>query len=508
MEKLTPIQRTVLNYGMAIIFVAVAMLLRWALVPVMGGRPPYITVYLAVVCAAAFGGLGPGLFATALGAVAGVLLLRSAGEVPLTAPAELVRLGLLLASGVGISMVAGRMRQAVGQLAEEVEKARLLTAEAAAARQAAERASSAKDHFLAVLSHELRTPLAPVSAAAQILGGEASLSPDQRELVETIRRNVELEARLIDDLLDLTRVSRGKVELNFASVDVHERIRQAVEMVASDAAAKQLNLAVRAEARHQHVQADAARLQQVLWNLLKNASKFTPIGGSIVVQTENPEPGRLAVSVTDTGVGIDAEALPRVFDAFEQGGKDVTRQFGGLGLGLAISKGLTEMHGGTLTAHSDGPGKGATFTLMLPTSVVMESKARPECAPGQAMATEVNHCLLLVEDHADTAKLMARLLRAYGYEVVVADTLAGALRAAEAQPFSLVVSDIGLPDGNGLDLMRQLKARHGLSGIALSGFGMERDIRESREAGFDAHLTKPVNLQLLEETVRRLLTAA
>ena len=382
------------------------------------------------------------------------------------------------------------------------------------AKEAAESANRAKDHFLAVLSHELRTPLTPTLTTIQSMEADPALPADLREGVEMIRRNVELEVRLIDDLLDLTRVSRGKLEMNLRRVDAHDVLRQAVAICDSDLRGKQLTLTLDLRAAAPAVLADPARLQQVLWNLLKNAVKFTDVGGRVTVATagDGPTPGGpgwFALSVVDTGIGIDPDVLPRIFDAFEQGGNAITRRFGGLGLGLAISRALAEQHGGTVTAASDGPGRGATFTLRLPVAAPAEvPAAAPAPAPGSA-ADHLHGCrVLLVDDHLDTAKAMGRLLKRWGCQVQTADTVAGALQAAAATRPDVLISDIGLPDGSGLDLIRQLLARHPVRGIAVSGFGMDEDLSRSRAAGFVEHLVKPIDVNRLEQAVRRALAPA
>jgi CheY-like chemotaxis protein len=270
----------------------------------------------------------------------------------------------------------------------------------------------------------------------------------------------------------------------------------------SDIRSKHLALNLELDAKRHHVRADAARLQQVLWNLLKNAVKFTADGGSIRIATTNPDDGHVRIEVADTGVGIAPAVLPTIFDAFVQGGRAVTRRHGGLGLGLAISKRLVEMHGGRLTAHSDGDGKGSTFGVELPlTSAAATEEAQPPQQGGVGAAPA--RTILLVEDHPDTAKSMRRLLRSSGYDVRTADSVASASAARSAEAFDLLVCDIGLPDGSGLDLMRQLLAKRPVKGIALSGYGMEEDVRRSREAGFVEHLTKPVDVRKLEEVIAR-----
>jgi two-component system, chemotaxis family, CheB/CheR fusion protein len=232
-------------------------------------------------------------------------------------------------------------------------------------RSKVEAASRAKDNFLAVLSHELRTPLSPVLMATQTLLRQADLAEPVRKTLEMIYRNVKIEAHFIDDLLDLTRISRGKMEIAFESVDLYEAVRGAVQICEQEIQGKHQKLTVALDASEHIVVGDIARLQQVVWNLLKNASKFTPEGGEICINSRN-EGNKILVEISDTGIGIEPQALPIVFDAFTQGSEDIARQFGGLGLGLAISRTIIVAHGGTLRAESEGVAKGATFILALP----------------------------------------------------------------------------------------------------------------------------------------------
>ena len=335
--------------------------------------------------------------------------------------------------------------------------------------------------------------------------GDPNLPAEFCEPVQMIRRNVQLEVKLIDDLLDLTRVSRGKLELNLQPTQMHENIRHVLAICESDLTVKRLSISVDLAALEETVHADPARLQQILWNLIKNAVKFTPEGGRIVVATHNTASDELEVAVTDTGIGIDPEILPRVFDAFEQGGKQITRQFGGLGLGLAISRALAEQHGGNLSAASEGWEKGATFTLKLPIAKSVTA-IKSELPSGGPKVDVLKQCrILLVDDHLDTARAMGRLLKRWGCDVKTADSVASALKVADASQFDILISDIGLPDGSGLDLIRELKNRYPVRGIAVSGFGMEEDLSSSRRAGFSEHLVKPVDLGQLETTIRKLL---
>ena len=398
-------------------------------------------------------------------------------------------------------------------LTQDVTERKLAEEELIAAKRSAERAkadaeaaSKAKDHFLAVLSHELRTPLTPVLATVAMLQRN-QLDADTRDSLEMIRRNVELEARLIDDLLDVTRIEKGKVELHRHPIELCTILRRAAEVCMPDIEARKLEFGIATPGGPYLINADAARLQQVFWNLLKNSVKFTPPGGRIDVRCRRDGAGHVIAEVHDSGEGIHPEALPRLFKAFEQGGKHTTRQFGGLGLGLAISKAMVELHGGTLTAHSQGKGKGATFAVRLPVlsarTAVPAAPTRPRATSSEAPARPVR--ILLVEDHSDTARIMKRLLKADGHEVELAGDVATALKLVEEQPFDLLLSDLGLPDGSGLDVMRAIRAKGlNLPGIALSGYGQENDLQQSREAGFADHLVKPVSLPELHEAIARL----
>ncbi|MBA3709103.1 MAG: response regulator [Planctomycetes bacterium] len=374
------------------------------------------------------------------------------------------------------------------------------------AKEAAEAANKAKDRFIASLSHELRTPLTPVLTQVQILERDPTLSTEVREAMTMIRRNIELEARLIDDLLDTTRVASGKMELRPQVVDVHSLIRSSVEICRADIDRKGLRLELDLSAAVPAICADPDRLQQVFWNLLTNAVKFTPAGGVVSFATCNPTPGRVAVTVSDSGIGIEADLLPRIFEPFEQGGRGMTRKFGGLGLGLSITRSIVNLHEGLLTVHSDGEGTGSRFRVELKTvaqEVIAPSSGR---IPRQAAAARLR--ILLVEDHDNTAKVMTLLLTGYGHEVTHARTVADAVaRVAERVP-ELLISDIGLPDGSGLDLMRRLRSEHPeLRGIVISGYGGAEDIDDSRRAGFSRHLTKPFNDRALQEAIERVTAA-
>jgi PAS domain S-box-containing protein len=361
--------------------------------------------------------------------------------------------------------------------------------EAARGHEKAEMASRAKDDFLAALSHELRTPLNPVLMVASELANHETLPEKVREDLRMIQRNIGLEARLIDDLLDLTRISRGMLQIHAETVDTHALLRHTEEIVRADLPGRKLVFRMALDAGESFVQADSARLQQVFWNLMKNSVKFTPDGGRITVRTANPEPGRIKITVEDTGRGIQAEALERIFLPFEQGDLSGRHTFGGLGLGLSISKALVDLHAGILHAASPGLGLGATFTVELATT------ARPvteTALPRLSAVVERPLRLLIVEDDVTSLNVLVKLMQRRGHEVRSATTVAAALELATFHSFDLVISDLGLPDGTGLDLMKEIKERYGWPGIALSGFGMEADLQASKEAGFTIHLVKPV----------------
>ncbi|HSU67445.1 MAG TPA: response regulator [Tepidisphaeraceae bacterium] len=384
-----------------------------------------------------------------------------------------------------------------------VDNARLYR-ELIEAKDTAEAANTAKDQFLAVLSHELRTPLTPVLSTVQAMESDPDLPTEFRGSLEMIRRNVELEARLIDDLLDLTRIARGKIELHLQPLDVHALLRNALEICYDELRGKRQQLLLQFEAKQHFVQADSARLQQVFWNLIKNAIKFTPEGGRITIRSSNERAGIVRVEVRDSGIGIEPQLLPQIFNAFEQGERSITRRFGGLGLGLAISKALMDMQGGDLRADSAGKDKGSVFVASMPVvaaPVITEKKAG---SPGTADPQGLR--ILLVDDHEDTAKAMRRLLERLGYAITLAGNVQDALGAFGKNEFDLLISDIGLPDGSGLELMRQIRQQKNLRGIALSGFGMEEDVRKSKEAGFTEHLIKPINFQKLQAVIREVAT--
>ncbi len=379
---------------------------------------------------------------------------------------------------------------------EADERERRIRAESAQAE--AEEANAAKDRFLAMLSHELRTPLSPIVHAVTLLE-ESDCSPATRECIETIRRNVRLEARLIDDLLDLARIRNGKLRLDLQPVDLHEVLRHALEICRPDLTIRRLRVEEEMDALQFHVRGDPARLQQIFWNLLTNAAKFSPEDSSITLRTSS-ENGCLTVEIADQGVGIAPEKLERIFDAFEQATRTTQS---GLGLGLAICKALVEMHGGSIVAQSAGFNRGTRFVIRLPCAAPANE---PTAVPSPPISVRDGLRLLVVEDHADTLATLERLLTRRGYTVRTASSIAQALQVVREYEFDMLVSDIGLPDGRGTDLLERIGEQRGdrPPAIAMSGFGMEDDLERSRDAGFSEHLTKPVEFPALHEAIARL----
>jgi PAS domain S-box-containing protein len=384
-----------------------------------------------------------------------------------------------------------------------------------AAKDEAERASRAKDHFMAQLSHELRTPLTPVLMTAAELRQDETLPANVREQLGMIERNVALEARLIDDLLDLTRVTRGKLALRTEPCDAHSLLGHVIEMVRDEAEAKRLDISLDLAAGSSILNGDPARLQQVFWNLLRNAVKFTQLGGHVSVRSyDKPwESGedtakQLCIEVTDDGVGFATSAAERIFEPFEQGVAANDQRFPGLGLGLAIARAIVDLHGGRISGYSAGLGSGATFTVQLPLAdslvcrgTICQGPVTPAANDSEA---EPPMRLLLVEDDQPTLQVLARLLSRAGHYIISATTISAAREEAARQSFDAVISDVGLPDGTGVELMEHLHAEHGLRGIALSGYGMEEDVQRSTRAGFAAHFVKPVDINELRRTLRSL----
>lgn len=375
--------------------------------------------------------------------------------------------------------------------------------------QALRKASQAKDDFIAVLSHELRTPLNPVLLISSAAAARGDLPEDVKRDFDVIRKNIEMEARLIDDLLDMTRILRGKLPLVITTVTVDSLLAETLSVLHNEASAKGIAVETELLAHHVCLQGDEIRLRQILWNVMRNAVKFTPPGGRIKVTTRADE-SRFTIQIADSGVGIDAEELTRIFDPFVQGARAAgldRQRYGGLGLGLAIAKLLVEQHGGSITASSEGPGTGTLVTIHLPLStktpaIFMESRTDFTDFSSRKDGSPLR--VLLIEDHDATRETLAMLLRSRGHEVIEAGCLADGYKAAQDGRYDLMISDIGLPDGRGDELLTRLRGEgFPTPAIALSGYGMEPDVERSRQAGYSQHLTKPVSIGDLDRALAR-----
>jgi signal transduction histidine kinase len=374
-------------------------------------------------------------------------------------------------------------------------------------------ASRAKDDFIARLSHELRTPLNPVLLVASEAVNDPELPPSVRADFELIVQNVNLEARLIDDLLDLTRITQGKLALEKKSVDMHAALHYALGTIRDQLEQKKLSLSTDFKAERHAVFGDDVRIKQIFWNILSNAVKFSPTGGQIRVETTlSADSDRLIVRVTDQGIGMTGEEMARIFEAFSQGDHAVrgsSQNYGGLGLGLSISRKLVELHSGTICATSLGRNQGTTFVVEFPLLLdeipadasENNHKDRSPESPRPIPPGKQAKRILLVEDHLSTRQALTRLLDRRRYEVVVAGCLSEARALVNKERFDILISDVGLPDGNGNELMAELRAQPGLAGIVLTGYGMINDVDRSRAAGFIAHITKPVSAADLDRAL-------
>jgi PAS domain S-box-containing protein len=377
---------------------------------------------------------------------------------------------------------------------------------------ALELANKTKDEFLAALSHELRTPLSAISSMLEVLelqhdlGNMSDVQPSELDNsgLALIRRNVQILVSLINELLDLTHISRGDLHLELATVDAHHAIGDALRDLAAQLKAKRLDLRVNLRAEFRHIKVDGPKFHRIITNLIGNAIKFTPIEGKIRVTSTNAPNDDLVIEISDSGIGIEVGSISRIFSPFEQGDASVRRRFGGLGLGLSISRSLAEAHGATLEAESEGRDNGATFRLRFKTLQMFAGEAAPEPAAGPVASMHI----LLVEDHADTRRCLHRLLESRGHRVRSADDAQSAIELSKREKFDLLIADVGLPDRSGLELLHELRQREPeLPAIALSGYGMPQDAGKSKEAGFFEHFVKPVDLQKLHAVINMLASS-
>jgi two-component system CheB/CheR fusion protein len=503
------------RYGMAVLAIGVALLVRQLLDPWLDNHLVLLPFSLAVVVVAWHGGFGPCLVSQLLGLLAGAYFFWAPRHDPATSlPRNPVLAGGFLFLGVAIGVFSEALRAArrraealardsirrQKELEEEIAGRKQLEQELQLRADELANADRRKDEFLAMLAHELRGPLAPISNAVQIIKS----CDDDRATVEKARGMVERQvqhlSRIVDDLLDVSRVTKGKLTLRKAPVEVATVVARAIEMSRPLLDARGHELAVTLPREPLWVRADVTRLAQVVGNLLNNAAKYTAPRGHIRLSVE-PAAGQVVVRVRDDGMGIPADLLPRVFDLFTQGENSLARSEGGLGIGLTVVKSLVEMHGGTVTAQSDGPGQGSEFEVRLPLLERKPAAAVAAAAGGPPVGRRAaSRRVLVVDDNVDAAESLATVLRIAGHEVRTTHDGGAALTAAEAFRPQVVLLDIGLPQMDGYEVARRLRARPGLEKallVAVTGYGQEEDRCRAEEAGFDAHLVKPADLAAL-----------
>jgi signal transduction histidine kinase/ActR/RegA family two-component response regulator len=410
------------------------------------------------------------------------------------------------------------LSRANSELQREVEERRRVEAERTAALERERDANRLKDEFLATLSHELRTPLNAVLGWTRVLRSMRAEPATEARALESIERNARAQARLIEDLLEVSRIVTGKLRLQVRETDLALIVDAAVEIVQPAATAKQLTVSVHIGDRPAMTAGDPDRLQQVIWNLLSNAVKFTPPGGQVTVRLERH--GGYRLSVQDSGAGIDARFLPFVFEPFRQADGTASREHGGLGLGLAIAKQLVELHGGTIEARSAGKGSGATFEVVLP-SVIVSARERPGRdrlavpRPPEPIdpALLCNLHVLVVDDEEDARVLLETALRQYGADVSPASSVAEAFEAIDRQAPDVILSDIGMPHEDGYSFLRRLRARPVSQGgaipaVAVTAYASEADRSSTQAAGYETHVSKPFEPAEIARLVARLASTA
>ena len=423
--------------------------------------------------------------------------------------AQSARIAPLMVSGqiVGTITIVEDVSERV--MSERELRNQILVSERA--RTVAEDASKLKDEFLATMSHEIRTPLNAVLGWTQILRTQSNVKSRERAL-EVIERNAASQLRLVEDLLDMARIISGKLRLDIQSIDLRAIVQAALDVIEPGAAAKQVGVQVRFEDAAIPVNADADRLQQAIWNVLSNALKFTDAGGTIKV-TLTSDVSTATVVVNDTGQGIASDFLPYVFDRFRQADGSTSRRHGGLGLGLALTRQIVELHGGSISAESTGPGKGAEFSIRLPVADALTQVAA-------SVKTKLNESaldgvtVLIVDDSADSREMFGVALRAYGAAVVSldsADTALAVLRAGDVRP-DILLSDIGLPGSDGYDLIRSIRSLpsplSSLPAIAITAYADPEDRMQALTAGYQLHLPKPVDPSTVADSILGLIRAA
>ncbi|MRG92428.1 ATP-binding protein [Polyangium spumosum] len=491
------------RYAVAVLAAAIGLVVRWSLRPLLGDSNPFILLFPAVVVSGWYGGFRAGILTTLLGAAGVFAFFLNIQSVDHGGETEWFS-GVLVFFMMGtlISWVTHQRNVAINHLREahESERRARLDAEELMAREEslrsqAEAANRAKDEFLAMLGHELRNPLAPMVTALELIrmrsGGHLG-RPEQ-----VIERQVHHLGRMVDDLLDVSRVARGLISLSKRPTELEPIITRALEMASPLLEKRRHHVSVNVPRSALCVDADPDRLAQVFANLLTNAAKYTDPGGRVEVSAER-RGDTIVATVRDTGVGMSKELLARVFEPFVQGAQSMERSAGGLGIGLTLVKSLVSLHGGEVSAYSDGAGRGSTIEVRLP---ACEQAALGEAEPARAAAEACPaHRVLVVDDNEDAATLLAEMIRAQGWPVAVAFDGPQALAMIESFAPDVAVLDIGLPVMDGYELAARIRERLGPRAprlLAVTGYGQEEDRKQASEAGFEHHLVKPVSVDEL-----------
>jgi signal transduction histidine kinase/ActR/RegA family two-component response regulator len=492
-------QQTWPGYLIAIGATAVVTIVRLTISDTVGNFAPIVSFTVAIVIAAWYGGLRPGILATALSVFAAdYLYVPHRHSLRIDTVSGGVSLGVLAFAGVLISLLCESLHRTRRRLEAEQENLRHSIELQRQMREALAESDQRKDEFLATLAHELRNPLAPVRNAIHILRARLPPTPELQWARDVIDRQVTQMTRLIDDLMDVSRITRGTFELRRERVTLEAVIRVAVETSKPLIDASGHELAVELPAELVWLDADVIRLAQVFSNLLNNAAKYTGPGGRIAISAER-DAGLVAVAVQDSGIGIPSAMLTRVFEPFTQLDRSLERTRGGLGIGLALARRLVEMQGGTIQAHSAGPGAGSRFVVRLPV-VASQAEPTPSDAALEALAGPApavgRYRVLVADDNSDSATSLSILLNDVGYEVRTAEDGVQALEtAADFRP-DIALLDIGMPKLNGYEVARQLRQQpwgREILLIAVTGWGGVDHRQQTAQAGFDHHLTKPVD---------------
>jgi signal transduction histidine kinase/ActR/RegA family two-component response regulator len=513
----SPRRLLLLRYSAAPLSIAVASVVRALFKTAFGFGYPLLTFYAASMLTAWFAGLGPALLALGLGLAATLWLFTpTPGSFAFHELGHHIRLVLYVIFGIGSSVciesLRAAQRRAADNLREALNRQQRLEQEVARRQrleEALRQADRRKDEFLAMLAHELRNPLAPVRNALHILREHGADAEGVEALRAMMQRQIEHLSRLVDDLLDVSRITQGTIRLRKEVVELAPLVCHTVEALRPAVEARRLDLTVSLPEEPIRLQADPTRLEQVLTNLLANAAKFTALGGAIVLTAQRKDDG-VELCVRDTGAGIAPEVLPHVFELFVQAERGLDRSEGGLGIGLTLVQRLVELHGGTVQAASAGLGRGSEFSVWLPTlegPVEGQGPAPADGNPGVAATRRI----LVVDDDRDVANTCSLLLSLAGHEVHTVYDGPTALAAAGPLRPDVVLLDLGMPGMDGYEVARRLRRQPDLRDVvlvALTGWSHDDDRRRSREAGFDRHLTKPVDPAALKQAVTECTRAA